>query len=246
LLPPEIRSRIYDYVFSDCVVRVRIGSLGHKGTYEILICQTSDACELQWRQRHGQQIVPLPTGLDSPEVFGKGAKLDDCRTHQRCQIPVHLLQVCRQTYHEAALKPFTQATFDFIIYSWRDHGAGPFLAALIPVQARAITHARFTCFSGFHMNKNSVPRSTGLKHVEVFVENINGRYTEGQQLIILKRFERQGGVRWLKGIGLKSMHFTVGLNLHASTDDGRAAVLEWIRQQESEILSKQQPLLAAD
>jgi hypothetical protein len=130
-LPPEIRCRIYDFAFSDRVVRVR--------TSQVTFCQSSEACQIQHRQHYDQRIVhqiSLPYPRDPSE-------LEPCQAHKISKIPVHLLQVCRQVYHEAALKPFTQPTFDFFV---GNHGINYFLAGLVPGQARAITHIRLNTF----------------------------------------------------------------------------------------------------
>jgi hypothetical protein len=64
----------------------------------------------------------------------------------RWTMPVSLLQVYRQIYHEAALKPFPQTIF-MVQEKWYA-GSRAFLEALVPTQARAIKHIRFMCVDG--------------------------------------------------------------------------------------------------
>jgi hypothetical protein len=64
----------------------------------------------------------------------------------RWNMPVSLLQVCRQIYHETALKPFSQTIF-MVQEKWHA-GSQAFLEALVPAQARAIKHIRFMCVDG--------------------------------------------------------------------------------------------------
>lgn len=77
---------------------------------------------------------------------------DDCTSHStrkplaRWDMPLSLLRVCRQIYHEAAFRPFSQTIFVVCGEWWSSSQA--FLDALVPTQARSIKHIRFVCFDG--------------------------------------------------------------------------------------------------
>lgn len=104
LLPPELRSRIYDFVFGDLVIR----RLPWRNT----VCQKHQACEVERRQRYDQKISYYPTPDQiHPSHLKEDLGLTSCTTQKQARIPVRLLQVCRQINHEAALKPFSEPTF---------------------------------------------------------------------------------------------------------------------------------------
>jgi hypothetical protein len=58
-VPPEIRSRIWDYVFGDLIVRVNHGGM-YRGHQQIT-CNTWRACEKQWRQRRSADRISYDT-----------------------------------------------------------------------------------------------------------------------------------------------------------------------------------------
>jgi hypothetical protein len=49
-------------------------------------------------------------------------------------------------------------------------------------------------------------------------------------------FESDGGVEWLKSIGLKSMRFTAMAVGNTPTEDALASVLDWMKREEDNIL----------
>lgn len=92
--------------------------------------------------------TPQPSFLiGSPDPHHHDCTKLDTRQTPNCHaIPLPLLQVCRQIYHEASLKPFSQTTF--IIDGGYYVASRTFLDALVPTQARAITRVRFACHNG--------------------------------------------------------------------------------------------------
>jgi hypothetical protein len=156
-----------------------------------------------------------------------------CQMNKPREMPVHLLQVCRQIYHEAALKPFTEPTFAFTM-SNNSHGMNSFLTALIPEHARAISHLHISYYNSFHLSKLAASLCRGVKHVEVQIGESHH----------LEEFKRQGGVEWLKNAGLQSVRFSVYYRLRASdrpdvTEQRKAATMAWITREEADILAKQ-------
>jgi hypothetical protein len=144
-------------------------------------------------------------------------------------MPVHLLRVCRQIYHEAALKPYTEPTFGFIIAIVGPGGMNSFLTHLVPEQARAIGHLHLTCRREFRLSKLAVSLFRGVKHVEVEVDTPND----------LAVFKQRGGVEWLKNADLKSVRFNVSIRGGAVlAEERRDATMEWITREEEEVMDK--------
>jgi hypothetical protein len=158
-------------------------------------------------------------------------------------MPVHMLQVCRQMYHEAALKPFTQPTFEFILVNDQiNRGMVSFLTHLVPVQARAIRHLHLECHRGFKLTKTAASLLKGLQHVGVDITTYNDpqyhfRNGRDRPLADLGKFEQMGGVEWMKTAGLKSVRFTVSIaGGDAPTQILKDAIMEWIECEENEIV----------
>jgi len=161
-----------------------------------------------------------------------------CHMNKPREMPVHLLQVCRLIYHEAALKPFTEPTFAFTM-SDGEHGMNSFLTALIPDQVRAISHLYIIFYYEFRLSKLAANLFRGVKHVEIRV------YESGH----LEEFKQEGGVEWLKKAGLQSVRFTVRYHKKASarphiTEERKAATMAWITREEADILAKQDEVMA--
>jgi hypothetical protein len=227
-LPPEIRCRIYNFTFGDLVVRARWGRFH--------ICHSSQACELQRRQNYDQRISYHPTG--EPDFINDDSGFPRCQTQKRFQIPVHLLQVCRQIYHEAALKPFTEPTFDLRSFEKANPKLGSVMKKLVPTQARAIARIRIRNGYFFHKpSKAATFNLRGLKHVQVHFDiHTRGRSDEDPPLEVFLTFESDGGVEWLKSIGLKSMRFTAMAVGNTPMEDALASVLDWMKREEDNIL----------
>jgi hypothetical protein len=228
--------------FGDLIVRVNHGGRHSRGVFQPdgksghqqITCNTWRACEKQWRQRRSSDRVSIDT---SGWIFGLPSANPNyvpCDLNKPYEIPVQLLQVCRQIYHEAALKPFTEPTFAFTM-SQASHGVNSFLTALIPDHARAITHLYINYAHSFKLSKLALNSFRGVKHVEIQVHEAG--HLEG--------FKQAGGVEWLKSAGLQSVRFTVRYRLPASdrediTRQRQAATMAWIEREEADILAKQE------
>jgi hypothetical protein len=229
LLSPEIRDRIWDEVFADLVVRVEFGGKFVNGRldHQRTTCHTSRICEHDMHYRFLDDRITFRSPTGAIEAVR-------CRINKFREMPVHLLQVCRQIYHEAALKPFTEPTFAFTM-SQASHGMNSFLNALIPDHARAITHLYINYAHSFKLSKLALNSFRGVKHVEIQVHEAG--HLEG--------FKQAGGVEWLKSAGLQSVRFTVRYRLPASdrediTRQRQAATMAWIEREEADILAKQE------
>ena len=244
-IPPEIRSRIYDYVFGDLIVRVNHGGRFSRGVFkpngksghQQITCNTWRACEKQWRQRRSADRVSIDTSGSIYGLPSANPNYVPCDLNKPYEIPVQLLQVCRQIYHEAVLKPFTQPTFKFTMTDdGVNRGMTSFLDSLVPTQARAIQHLHLTCSQAFNMTKNATSLFKGVQHVEIEISTRNDAY-QGVPLQDLELFKHKGGIEWLKKAGLKSVRFEVTLFPGDDpTHELRDSIMEWIEREENEIV----------
>jgi hypothetical protein len=168
-----------------------------------------------------------------------------------------MLQVCRQIYHEAVLKPFAQITFQLNIGAGSKglRTASMLLEKLVPEQGRAIARLCLTANDGVFMSPLLTSKFKGLKHLEIHIKDLRmalGQDNEARPLKWrgigqddgVKPPKRKGlaqdhGVKPLKELNLRSLRFTTS----PQPDEDRAFVLEWIQHQETDIMSKQQPML---
>jgi hypothetical protein len=225
-LPPEIRCRIYDYAFGGFLVHVDCHGRQRKQVLRQKICNCPQQCASLPFQQCVSRILPGSPYI----VWCKSSK--DVPENERRKIPVHILQVCRQIYHEAVLKTFTQATFHLTATKRGSPGVNVFLDNLCPEQVRSIAHLCVTSRDASFMSRPITSRFKGLRHLEVHIITFLREHHLAQE----------PGIKELKNLGLKSLRFTT----KSQPDNEKASVLEWIRLQEIEILSKQQPMLTAD
>ncbi|KAM0690869.1 hypothetical protein Q7P36_009638 [Cladosporium allicinum] len=234
LLSPELRSRIYDFVFGDLVIR--------RQPWKNSVCQKHQACEVKRRERYDQKIsYYLTPDQIHPSDLKEDLGLISCRTQKQARIPVRLLQVCRQIYHEAALKPFSEPTFDIANCGLSDR-PGCFASRMVPAQIKAIAHLRVVDNQYFRIAETFASNLSGLEHFEIgFVIRMTDSWYLNP-LEEMQTFETKGGVEWLKGIGLKSVLFTTFIVGDTSTvdDEGldapEASIRKWSERKEAEIL----------
>jgi hypothetical protein len=227
-LPAEVRCRIYDYAFGSCTVHVNLDF--HYCT--LTNCTSPQDCEAPLLQRRIQRISLYD---DPPE--GRSATYEDCKKPVgrqnvgSCKIPVHMLQACRQMYHEAALKPFTEASFHFVLARKEcSSGLKLFLDSLVPTQARAIAHLRFSLLRDQFLSSAIPSQLKGLKHVEIHIATYAmwPWYGDDEPLVQLQDFEDGPGFRTLKKLDLKSLRFTVSIQSVQPTEASKASILEWM------------------
>jgi hypothetical protein len=206
-----------------------------------IVCHSSEICESQRRHRYDQRIF-YDTSVHS-RVNSSGIALIDCQTsHEHSPIPICLLQVCRQIYHEAAFKPYTQATFDFDMQSFGNWRPGSFLAQLVPSQARAIARIRLITTHGGLLNQAAGSRSQGLKHVEIHFQGQRTGYDSrgipvDKPLERLTAYKHNGGTKWLMNLGLKSIHFSILIDGAKSPGYDEVSILKWMKCEEDAILA---------
>lgn len=89
-------------------------------------------------------------------------------------MPLDVLRVSRQVYHEAALLPFASNKFALGLHrpGGNSKDVEPFVASLVPAQVRAITHLivdRGNLFNACSIPHSLIPRLTGLKQLQLIV-----------------------------------------------------------------------------
>lgn len=230
MFPPEVRNRIWDCLFEDLIVRIDSQGLYSSGTlrsYQQTNCRSSRPCEKWWRERQIERIVR------------QGSRVADqappaCEKHKQYEMPVQVLQVCRQIYHEAVLKPFTQPTFE-IIMATNNRGKVSFFDQLVPVQARAISHVQLRRLQSVNLTKVLASRLKGVKHVMMEIRSATSLHDS--PLTDMESFKKKDGIEWLKSLGLASMRFTVWIGgIDPPTETLTTSILEWISREEREIV----------
>lgn len=160
-----------------------------------------------------QRIIHLPL----PEILQRRkiayTQHNDCTSHSmrkpltRWDMPLSLLRVCRQIYHEAALRPFSQTIF-VVCEKWYS-SSHAFLDALVPAQARAIKHIRFVCVNGRCPVYNVMRHVKGLETL-VFQLVEDSRFLSEEPC----RFDFMFGhlkrnLRKAKNFEVKSIHISI-------------------------------------
>ena len=89
-------------------------------------------------------------------------------------MPLDILRVSRQIYHEAALLPFASNKFALGLHrpGGNSKDIEPFVASLVPAQVRAITHLivdRGNLFDACSIPHSLIPRLTGLKRLQLII-----------------------------------------------------------------------------
>jgi hypothetical protein len=223
MLPPEIRSRIYDYVFGSNLVRIT--SYLHAGQRSRCIgCKISrGTCDYDHTQ-----LSPRVRGYKH-DVWSQIIRTEACQhctgsDAQRTSVlegfSLPFLQASRQIYHEAALKPFQQAmfVFDFVDSQSKEasYGLPAFMNALVPAQVKAITHLRLLSVTPTCIRYAKLPRLEGLKHLEMQVNFSFAHFDHTSRL--LEDFAASPIVRSLAKLDLRSVRFELGLDEHDYRD----------------------------
>jgi hypothetical protein len=140
-----------------------------------------------------------------------------------------MLQVCRQIYHEAVLKPFTKASFHIAMID-RSCKAQlkRFLATLVPTQARAIAHLRISLLDDQFVSDALASQLRGLKHVEIHVETYYGNASTELRSMPLRQLyglEDGKGFTALINLGFRSLRLTVAIRYRDDVYENPTKVL---------------------
>ena len=171
-LPPELRRRIYDYVFGSNLVQIMVHPhVEHNAKrvdYQISSC-TCETYDTRWSPRVCQY---------EHETELAGVLQEDCQdctaslARQASATQVYglsLLQVCRQIYHEAALKTFQQGVFiyDFDEDCNKRKGLQAFVNALAPIQINSIKRLQLWCPRPASLKSTKRVKLKGLRHLMI-------------------------------------------------------------------------------
>ena len=213
MLPPELRSRIYDYVFGSNMVHIAAHPHVEHDAKSIGYRVSNCTCE-----RHGRQLSPrvrlYERDIEPEEVIAESCQAcpaSQTSASQAFSLP--LLQVCRQIYHEAALKPFQQASFNYDFDEDCSKGQGllAFLRALVPVQVKAITRLRLSCPRPAFLKTTTLAKMRGLKHMGI---QLDFKVVSSDHVLgLLGNFASDPIVLALAELDFKSIHLDLGLHL---------------------------------
>lgn len=259
MLPTELRCRIYDYVFGSNLVRIiptlHIELRSRRIGYEISMCTCEhDHTQLSPRVRgydHGTEPDRVCTDL-CQNCTTSGAQ----RSSASKGLSLPLLQVSRQIYHEAVLKPFQQAFFilncDEIPMYPASYGLPAFMNALAHAQVKAITRLRLLSASSVCICYAKLPRLQGLKHLKLQLD-FKFIFADSDSVIHeLGKFAHDSDMRSLVKLHLNSVRIEIGLdgpnscdrawaeltrkNLTSPTQDDAKILEEVLKRTEADLL----------
>lgn len=171
-LPAEIRCRIYDYLYGSNTIHVS-PLYKKKPRYQLCICKCPDELD----SVSSQPVIRARGPYDD----GDKRLSHDMERHRDClfthpqksttnSVSVDFLQVSRQIYHEAALKPFSQISFNYVSATFgidNIYGLRAFLDALNPTQVRAVANFRLAIGPDAYLNHHTFARLSGLEHLHI-------------------------------------------------------------------------------
>lgn len=222
-LPAEVRSLIFDHVFEN-LIRIRpskvVDSESKTRThYRLSECK----CPPDDKQ-HSPRIWSYLRQRHAGKNFKQGCKDCEGRVYNApglAKFSLHTLLVCRQIYYEAALKPFSQATFIYepeVTAMRSDPGLQAFLRALIPAQAKAITHLQLTGSVRDVLSSSILPQLQGLRHLRLSQNQWFD--TAIKVFYFLRHLESMLEMEGVSKLGLRSLRLEIGLRLHVGVDGG--------------------------
>jgi hypothetical protein len=187
--------------------------------YKISMCTCEhDHTQLSPRVRfydHEKDLERVCTEACPNCTAGAAQRSPACKS-----LSLQSLQVCRQIYHEAALKPFQQAwfVFDFDMMGMPKTGLGlpAFMNALVPAQVKAIAHLRLLSARLCHLDAAKLSRLEVLKHLEM---QFNFRFAYADHAFRqLEGFANDPRAEILVKFNLKSVRVELGLDGPNSRD----------------------------
>jgi hypothetical protein len=250
LLPPAVRSRIFDHVFGGMVVHIVGEEDALERHYKLKICDCPDSLP-----RFGLHTLPT-SGLSRNDPVCMKTHVQNCtRTASRKDFHLNVLHVSRQVYQETVLRPFRQTVFSQMTYiRYRYLGLPALLVCLVPAQAKAITHMRMVCLGSWFQTQDTIQQLKGLKHLHLLIApwELNNDYQDFMK--ILSGYEDQYGVVALSGSGLHSFRLAVEICVESDADAevsrrveaGSASVMQWLYNMEEWMLGRRLSLMHPD
>ncbi|TLD07931.1 hypothetical protein E2P81_ATG10166 [Venturia nashicola] len=240
LLPPEIRSRIWDYVFDVGVIHVTTWTTnGH--AYELSICRRpksyTETPPRVFADKRDDSAGPLssdPSYLEDHELcLWTGSREPFDRAHY-----LSPLRTCRLIYHEAVLKPFSVNGFQYNTFNASGHrsnsGLHRMIDVMVPMQARAIKRLHIVSVDGSFLSPVVVRQLKGLEHLDIQI------VPHGLIAYALDQFRTDAGVSSLSSLPLKTLHisFKVDAKLMQTPFFDTAALIAWSNGMEEKLLHK--------
>lgn len=149
------------------------------------------------------------------------------------------LQVCRQIYYEAALKPFSENLFSYTVYSGWDlkPGLRSFLEMLVPAQAKAITHLRINVEGLGFLNLPTVAKLNGLEKLDIAV-SFSYPNLDRHTLILLEKLLDEPSFKTVPKLRLMSVKILCEVACDSSnvTAADRDDVAKWLELVPSRVL----------
>lgn len=152
-------------------------------------------------------------------------------------LSLDLLKVCGQVYHEAALKPFSQSSFNYIglpLGMDNVYGLRAFLDGLNNTQVRAIANMRISIEGELH--NRTFARLSALEHLDVEI------LTEHDPIYgVIKRLENYARKAWIDEIGdivQKSLRVSCDVEYYRTqpTEAEKKSIEDWVELAEAEWL----------
>ncbi|KAK5741470.1 hypothetical protein LTR17_003905 [Elasticomyces elasticus] len=181
-LPPEIRNRIWGFLFGGKTVHVQ-GDYYPQGRRRRLVRRrlVHMVCQVPNSDKEISEQITRHNELDgSTQCF---QSYWDRHRHcyaggatKKATLPMAVLRTCRQIHQEAALLPFQLNEFSFS----QLENLAPFLQSLFQAQARAIESLILQIYRPYHTItlKNLIKsKLRGLKELTCFVEICRGKNT---------------------------------------------------------------------
>lgn len=156
-------------------------------------------------------------------------------------VPLTLLATCRQIYHEAVLKPFSQISFIYDPSPFVSDDLGSFLDALVPAQARAIAHLRLMAEERNFPTARTIKRLGKLERLHICL--VGDTYISLQQVLNkgVQRFEGAPGFNAIGKLCLGSLRITYeagvfGMNDLNDSEAAAEAIIKWLEDTETRLL----------
>jgi hypothetical protein len=219
LLPPEIRTRIYRYVFDVGVIHITHHRMGDRArNYALTVCHCPDLCEggeaglFVTSNRVGRDVSSGSQILVQPHQDCVGTGPNNTRKPLCQYLQLDLLQTCRQIYHEAVLEPFKVNRFHYTVSPATCildvSKLKLFLEAMVPTQIRAIKRLRIVCVGVAFPCLTVTRQLRGLEHLDIQLVLSVEPFGE-EFLTILSQFSNHHGIVDLAEVPLKSLRVTI-------------------------------------
>lgn len=230
-LPPELRCHIYDHVFGNNSVLINLYHDIEQRFSRISYRPSMCTCEHGYTQlsarlhAYNHEEDPESACMESCQISSAAQRSSACES-----LSLPLLQVCRQIYFEAALKPFQRTLFIFDLGKFRlyqgSYGLPIFMDTLLPAQVKAITHLRILSDGFFNMEHAKLWRLQRLKHLKL---RLNFRFADFDHILPrLQDLKDDPIVESLVRLKLKSIHVELGLDGPSFRDRIRAELSDKI------------------